>query len=90
GLVIFTFGSEEIFYGRKGGNINRMRPYKVEVKSTLGAGDTFRAGVVYGVLNEFSDKDTIKFAAATAAMVCSRFPMALNPPTLDEILKLMS
>ncbi|MDP4090569.1 MAG: PfkB family carbohydrate kinase, partial [Bacillota bacterium] len=46
GLVIFTFGSEEIFYGRKGGNINRMRPYKVEVKSTLGAGDTFRAGVV--------------------------------------------
>lgn len=85
GLVIFTFGGREIFYGRKGCEVKRILPYKVEVKSTLGAGDTFRAGVVYGLMNGFDDDRTVRFAAATAAMVCTRFPFALNPPSLDEI-----
>lgn len=88
GLVIFTFGSREILFGRKGGTIQSITPFKVEVKSTLGAGDTFRAGVVYGLLNGLSDLDTVKFAAATAASVCKRFPMALDPPGLDEIREL--
>lgn len=88
-LVIFTFGAREILYGRKGQEIQRLVPYKVDVKSTLGAGDTFRAGVVYGVLNEMDDENIVKFAAATAASVCKRFPMALDPPGIDEILGLM-
>lgn len=85
GLVIFTFGSKEIMYGRRGEGIKRLPAYKVEVKSTLGAGDTFRGGVVYGVLKGFPDQETVKFAAATAACVCRRFPFALNPPSLEEI-----
>lgn len=85
GLVIFTFGAKEILYCRKGEPIKKILPYKVDVKSTLGAGDTFRAGVVYGILNDLSDEETVKFAAATAASVCMRFPMALNPPTINEI-----
>ncbi len=86
GLVIFTFGAREILYGRNGEPIKKLTPYNVDVKSTLGAGDTFRAGVVYGVLNNLSDDDTVKFAAATAASVCMRFPMALDPPGLNDIL----
>lgn len=89
GLVIFTFGAREILYCRKGGEIRRLVPYKVDVKSTLGAGDTFRAGVVYGVLNGLDDENIVKFAAATAASVCKRFPMALDPPGIDEILELI-
>jgi len=85
GLVMMTFGSREILYARQGGKINKFTPFKVPVKSTLGAGDTFRAGVVYGILNHFSDEEIVSFAAATAAAVCMRFPMALNPPTLEEI-----
>lgn len=88
GLVIFTFGSKEILYGRKGSGIKRLKPFKIEVAGTLGAGDTFRGGVVYGVLKGMSDTDTVKFAAATAACVCKRFPMAFNPPELKEILEL--
>lgn len=85
GLIIFTFGPKEILYSRKGAPIRKIAPFKVDVKSTLGAGDTFRAGVVYGILNNLSDEETVKFAAATAASVCMRFPMALNPPTINEI-----
>lgn len=88
GLVIFTFGSKEILYGRKNTAIQSLKPFKVEVAGTLGAGDTFRGGVVYAVLKGMSDTDTVKFAAATAGCVCRRFPMALNPPELAEILEL--
>ena len=88
GLVIFTFGSKEIFYGRKNSPMKKQMPFKVEAAGTLGAGDTFRGGVVYGTLKGMSDTDTVKFAAATAACVCRRFPMALNPPGLEEIMEL--
>lgn len=85
GLVILTFGSKDMLYGRKGSEMKRLPPFKVDVAGTLGAGDTFRGGVVYGVLNGYGDTDTVKFAAATAACVCRRFPMAFDPPTLEEI-----
>lgn len=88
GLVIFTFGSKDIMYGRRGSGIKSFPPYRVEVMGTLGAGDTFRGGVVYGVLKGMNDEDIVKFAAATAACVCKRFPMALDPPDLDEIMAL--
>lgn len=88
GLVIFTFGSKDILYGRNGGEMQKLAPFKVDVIGTLGAGDTFRGGIVYGVLMGLSDADTVKFAASTAACVCRRFPMALNPPDLKEIKEL--
>ena len=90
GLVIFTFGSKAIYYGRKNESLHKMSPYLVEVESTLGAGDTFKAGVIYGILNHMEDKDIVSFAAATAATVCSHFPLALNPPKLDDIYSLIN
>ncbi len=90
GLTVFTFGSREILYGRKDSTIKKIVPYKVNAVSTLGAGDTFRAGIIYGLLNNMSDEDTVKFAAATAAIVCTQFPMAFNPPCVPDILKLIN
>lgn len=89
GLVIFTFGSRDIMFGRKNQPIQRIKPYKVEVVSTLGAGDAFKAGAIYGVFKNMADEDIVKFAAATAATVCSRFPLALNPPSLEMIFELI-
>lgn len=90
GLVIFTFGSREIMFGRRNQSIQRMKPYKVQVQSTLGAGDSFKAGAIYGVLKNMSDEQIVQFAAATAATVCSRFPLALYPPALETINKLIN
>lgn len=85
GLVIFTFGAEKILYLRGRGEIHELRPYQVEVKSTLGAGDTFRGGVIHGLARGLGDEGIVRFAAATAACVCRRFPMAHDPPALAEI-----
>jgi sugar/nucleoside kinase (ribokinase family) len=57
---------------------------------TLAAGDTFRAGVVYGILKGWSDLEIVRFASATAAVSCMRFPSVYEPPTLAEITDLMN
>lgn len=65
--------------------MNRFKPYPVQVVSTLGAGDSFKAGCIYALLHNMSDDDTVHFAAATAGCACTAFPLPLNPPTLDKI-----
>ncbi len=85
GLVIFTCGAEEILFARRGGPVGRVSPHRVVPKSTLGAGDTFRGGVIHGLVCGLGDEDVVRFAAATAACVCLRFPMAFDPPGLVEI-----
>ena len=62
-----------------------MRPLSVEVRSTLGAGDTFKAGCVYGLLHGMNDEELVRFASACSAVAISRFPLPLNPPTLEEV-----
>ena len=85
GLVILTTGEHDMIYGRKGQPMKKMKPFSVEVKSTLGAGDTYKAGCVYGLLKGFSDDQIVKFASACSAIAISRFPLPLNPPTLEEV-----
>ena len=67
-----------------------MSPFNVEVKSTLGAGDTFKAGCVYGLLHGMSDSELVRFASACSAIAISRFPLPLNPPTLTEVTGLIN
>ena len=44
---------------------------KSEIKGSVGAGDAFCAGSLYGIYNDFNDKHILEFAAAAAA--CNLF-----------------
>ena len=90
GLTIITQGGGEMLYARKGEPVYRMKPFPVTVRSTLGAGDTFKAGCVYGLLNGMKDAELVRFASACSAIAISRFPLPLNPPKLDEVKTLIS
>ena len=90
GLTIITQGGGEMLYARKGEPVYRMKPFSVTVRSTLGAGDTFKAGCVYGLLNGMKDAELVRFASACSAIAISRFPLPLNPPKLDEVKTLIS
>lgn len=85
GLVIFTKGAKEVSYGRKGQEIKKFTPYQVDTVSTLGAGDTFKAGCVYGLYRGMGDDELVQFASACAGLACTKFPLPLNPPTLEEV-----
>ena len=85
GLTVLTQGGGDMLYARKGEPIHRMKPFSVKVRSTLGAGDTFKAGCVYALLHGMKDEDLVRFAAACSAIAVSRFPLPLNPPKPDEV-----
>jgi sugar/nucleoside kinase (ribokinase family) len=89
GLVIFTFGSDELWYARRDQKIKTFQPYKIAPIDTTGAGDSFRAGIIYGLLESWNDEATIEFASAVAACVCLTIPHALNAPGLDGVLRFM-
>lgn len=87
GLVIFTVGGETVLYARKGESIKHFQPYSVQVIDSAGAGDSFRAGVVYGLLQNWNDDEIVRYASAVAAMVCASFPGVLNSPTHAEVME---
>jgi len=89
GLTILTQGSGDMLYARKGEAVRRMKPFPVTVRSTLGAGDTFKAGCVYGLLHGMEDSELVRFASACSAVAISRFPLPLNPPVLAEVQELI-
>ncbi len=85
GLVILTQGSRPFFYGRPGGPPRQFAPFSVEARDTAGAGDSFRAGVIYGLLREHSDERVVTTASAVAAIVCQTSPGVLHSPTEQQL-----
>ncbi len=90
GLAIFTFGNAPIWYARPDETIRHSQPYSIDPVDTTGGGDSFRAGIVYGFLKGWNDDKVIDFAAAVAAINCTRFPGVVNSPTCDEVADFMS
>ncbi len=85
GLVIFTFGGRELWYAREGGPRKTFTPFKVETVDTTGAGDSFRGALLHGLLSSWSDEETVRFASAVAALVCTTRPHALGAPTIPQV-----
>ena len=85
GLTIFTFGDAPVWYARPGETVRYSQPYSIKPLDTSGGGDSFRAGIVFGILKGWTDDKMIDFAAAVAAINCTRFPGVLNTPTYDEV-----
>jgi sugar/nucleoside kinase (ribokinase family) len=85
GLTIFSSGNADIVYARGASTPRRFKPFSVKVRSTLGAGDAFRAGIVFAVAQALDDASAVRFAAALAALCCERLPIADHPPSLAEV-----
>lgn len=85
GLVIFTFGANELMYGRKGQEIKRFKPFTLDVVSTLGAGDSFKAGAVYALSQDMSDDQLVAFASATAGSALTHYPIVESPPNMEKV-----
>jgi sugar/nucleoside kinase (ribokinase family) len=85
GLVVLTQGEGSIAFGRRGEEVHHQEPFEVDVIDTAGAGDAFRAGVIHGLMNDLTDADVIRNAAAIAGIVCRSSPGVLGSPTTEEL-----
>jgi sugar/nucleoside kinase (ribokinase family) len=85
GLVVFTSGADKITYGSIRTGKKVFKPAKIEAVDTLGAGDTFRAGIAFGLLYNWDDDKTVVFAGMLAAMVCMSGPGVTKSPSLKQL-----
>lgn len=69
------------------GIIKKISAIKVLVKETNGAGDIFHGAFAYGLLNNFSNYDSLKYANIAAAIKCTKKGGVNNLPTKKEINK---
>lgn len=85
GLVILTQGSGPLLYQRDGTEPEQSDPYAVAIRDTTGAGDSFRAGIIYGMLRGYEDSSLVTIASAVAALVCQQAPGVINSPSEREL-----
>lgn len=85
GLVIVTRGGRGAISARPGEPPREHEPFAVDVRDTTGAGDSFRAGIIHGMLHGAADDDLVRTAGALAAMVCRTAPGFLCSPTIAEL-----
>lgn len=66
-----------------------LPPYQVEVCTTIGAGDGFASGFLYGLLKDMPLEECLHHGNAAAAIVVSRLSCSEAMPTLAEVQALM-
>jgi sugar/nucleoside kinase (ribokinase family) len=59
--------------------------FKVDCRDTTGAGDAFRGGFIYGLLQGMSLAETLRFANAVAALNCQALGARGGLPTLEQV-----
>lgn len=69
----------------KHGEVIHAAPFPVEVYNTLGAGDAFASGFIYGILNGWDWQKSARLGNATGAIVVTRHGCANFMPTLAEV-----
>ena len=72
-------GSESVF----------LEPYRVTVKTTIGAGDGFASGYLWALLQDLPVAECIHYGNAAAALVVSRLSCSEAMPTREEVEQLI-
>ena len=62
--------------------------FRVPVVDSTGAGDIFHAGSIYGLLHGWTATETLRFAAAAAALKCEKLGGRPGIPPLERALAL--
>ncbi len=88
GIVITTDGSRTLNAFNRDGAHYSLRPPKVVPVDTTGAGDSFRAGIIYGLLQSWPLDQSLKWAAAVSALQIQRSLSQDRPPLKDRIASL--
>jgi sugar/nucleoside kinase (ribokinase family) len=91
GVIIITDGDKPVLVVRSDGSAFGVEPYRLErIVDANGAGELFKAGIIYGWLQpDWPLEQKMKFACAAAGLGCQR-ERVLDPPTLDDIFALMA
>jgi sugar/nucleoside kinase (ribokinase family) len=85
GVVITTDGSQKITAFDQDGAFYSLLPPKVQPTDTTGAGDSFRAGIIYGFLEGWPLTRSLRWATAVGALQVQRDFSQAYPPAENII-----
>jgi len=83
--VYITLGAEGVYYKTELES-GFMQTQATEVQNATGAGDAFMAGLVFSKLNEYEEKECVKFALACAS-IAMESQYTVNPNISFEMVK---
>jgi sugar/nucleoside kinase (ribokinase family) len=91
GAIVITDGPRPVLVVRADGSAFGVEPYQLSgIVDTSGAGNLFKAGIIYGWLQpDWPLEHKVKFACAAAGLYCRRKRGDDPPPSLAEIAELM-
>ncbi len=85
-----TCGERGSWTKANGGDLFHQPAFRVHVVDTTGCGDVFHGGYIYGLLQGMPIKETVRFAAASAALKARSTGGRTGIPTLSDIDILLS
>jgi len=89
GVLVTTLGRQGSA-ALDGDRFYTVPAFDVKVADSTGAGDVFRAGLIYGILQKWAVPEILHFANATAAIGCTRLGAIPSVPTLGEVQAFLS
>jgi len=84
GFLAVTDGPQGIYW-LDGGEVRHMDAFKIEAIDTLGAGDAFHGAFTVGLAELGDTIEAMRFAAAAAAIKCTRFGGLMGAATRAEV-----
>lgn len=87
-MLAVTGGAEGVRW-LAGGELGHLPAFEVEVVDTLGAGDVFHGACALALAEGQEVRDAMRFAAAAAALKCTRFGGRAGTPARDEVERLL-
>jgi sugar/nucleoside kinase (ribokinase family) len=84
GFLAFTDGADGVYW-LDGGEVRHMPAFKVNAVDTLGAGDVFHAAFAFHLVVTGDPIAAMRFAAAAAAIKCTRFGGLMGAATRAEV-----
>jgi sugar/nucleoside kinase (ribokinase family) len=84
GFLAFTDGPDGVYWLEKG-EVCHMDAFKVKAIDTLGAGDVFHGAFTFRFIENGDARDAMRFAAAAAAIKCTRFGGLMGAATRAEV-----
>jgi sugar/nucleoside kinase (ribokinase family) len=86
GLVVTTDGGRPVHVLERDGNAFLVTPPEVPVVvDATGAGDAFKAGLLYGLFSGLDLPRAVCWAVAAGALKVGRLGAVTHPPTMDEV-----
>lgn len=83
--TVVTAGQEGAFYCMPGEEVAQVKSCKTKIVDTVGAGDAFHGGMIFGLLNGYTLEKAIDLGNKCGAYNCKRTGARTAMPTKEEL-----